>query len=62
MARKILRVHVVMQRTGLSRSAIYEMMRKGLFPQSVKISTRSVGWREEDIDSWINGLGIIKNA
>lgn len=55
-------MNVVMQRTGLSRSAIYEMMKQGIFPQSMKISKRSVGWIEDDIDSWINSLGERKNV
>lgn len=62
MAKKILRIHVVIQRTGLSRSVIYEMMRKGSFPHSVKISSRSIGWREEEIDLWLDSLVSNKSA
>jgi len=50
---KILRLPDVLQRCGLSRSSLYAQMAEGQFPQSVKISTRSVGWVESDLDDWI---------
>jgi prophage regulatory protein len=51
----ILRLPAVMARTGLSRSAIYLLISKGAFPQSVSLSTRAVGWLEADIDAWLQG-------
>lgn len=50
---KILRLPEVMKRTGLSRSSIYAYMADNLFPNSVNIGKRSVGWRESDIEAWI---------
>jgi prophage regulatory protein len=52
-AHAILRRKQVQARTGLSRSAQYGLMKLGLFPQSIKISARSVGWLESDIDDFI---------
>ena len=49
----LLRLWQVCAQTGLSRSALYEQIKKGLFPKAVRISTRSVAWRSTDIDSWI---------
>lgn len=51
----ILRRKTVQARTGLSRSSIYGMMKdpSSEFPQSIKISARSVGWLESDIDDFI---------
>ncbi len=40
-------------RTGLSRSTIYEWMKRGEFPQPVKLGTRLVAWRESDITAWL---------
>jgi prophage regulatory protein len=54
---KIFRLHIVLQRTGLSRSTIYRLMALGDFPQAVKLSTRAIGWRADEIDAWINSLG-----
>lgn len=50
----ILRLPAVKRRTGLSRSSIYEQMKKGLFPQSISLGARAVGWVQSDIDEWLN--------
>ena len=39
--------------TGLSRSSIYAMMENGTFPKAVKISQRSVGWLEHEVQEWL---------
>ena len=49
----ILRLPIIIQRTGISRSSIYAMMTKGEFPKPIKIGIRSVGWLENEIDNWI---------
>lgn len=51
---RILRLPMVIERTGLGRSSIYAKMKKGSFPRLVKLSSRAVGFRESDIDQWIN--------
>ena len=40
--------------TGLSRSSIYAKMEIGAFPKQIKLSERSVGWLESEIQGWIN--------
>lgn len=50
----ILRLPAVKRRTGLSRSSIYEQMKKGLFPQSISLGARAVGWVQSDIDEWLD--------
>jgi len=52
-AHAILRRKTVQARTGLSRSSLYSLMKLRLFPQSIKISSRAVGWLESDIDDFI---------
>lgn len=52
-ANAILRRKQVQARVGISRSGIYAMMKSGLFPQSIKISARSVGWLEHEITAWL---------
>ena len=39
--------------TGLSRSTIYKWMDEGSFPKPVKLGPRAVGWREADINEWL---------
>jgi len=52
--KRILRLNEVKNKTGLSRSTIYQHMKSGLFPQSIKIGPRCIGWLEDDIHHWIN--------
>jgi prophage regulatory protein len=53
MAERILRRPDVEARTGLSRSTIYDWMKRGEFPQPVALGARLVGWRESDIEAWM---------
>ena len=53
MAKKILRLPAVKERTGLSRSAIYLNISRGLFPNQIALGIRTVGWLESDINEWI---------
>jgi prophage regulatory protein len=43
----------VLQISGLSRSSIYQMMAKGLFPRNITIGSRAVAWTDESIEEWI---------
>lgn len=49
----ILTLNMAMARVGLSRSSIYEMMKKGEFPRSVRVGLRRVGWVESEVDAWL---------
>lgn len=49
----LLRRQAVIEMTGLSRSAIYLMMKQGRFPQSFNINARTVGWKKREIQDWI---------
>ncbi len=49
----ILRRPQVQQRTGLSRSTLYQYIKDGEFPKSIPLGPRSVGWLESDITDWI---------
>ena len=56
MASAILRLNDVIARTGLSRTVIYRRMAAGTFPRMVELGPRAVGWRESDIEAWIESL------
>lgn len=53
MAERILRRPDVENLTGLSRSTIYGWMKKGEFPKPVALGARLVGWRQSEIDAWL---------
>lgn len=50
----LLRRAEVESKTGLSRSTIYDWMKRGEFPQPVKLGARIVAWRESDIAAWLD--------
>ncbi len=52
-ASTILRLPKVIKMTGLSRSAIYELIADGQFPAQVNLGPRTVGWVEGEVVDWI---------
>ncbi|MEQ6345452.1 AlpA family transcriptional regulator [Vibrio cyclitrophicus] len=50
---RFLKLKKVMQKTALSRSAIYRKMNDNNFPQSINLSDRAVAWVDSDIDAWM---------
>lgn len=51
---RILRLPLVRERTGLSRSSIYLRISEGRFPKPVSLGARAVGWLESEITEWLN--------
>lgn len=49
---KLLRLRELESLLSISKSVIYEGMKEGTFPQSIRLSTRAVAWRESDIAQW----------
>ncbi len=56
---KLLRLPKVMEKTGLSRSSVYDQVKKSRFPAPVRIGERAVAWRESDINKWITNLSLV---
>ena len=50
---RIIRLNTVLSRTGLSRSTIYRKIAEGTFPAQIKISVNGAGWKESDINRWV---------
>ena len=50
---RLLRRGEVQALTGLSRSTIYRLIYLGDFPQPVRLSTRAVAWRIDEIAIWL---------
>lgn len=51
--RTILRLRVVMHRSGLARSTLYDKMSKGEFPKPISLGPRAVGWIADEVEQWI---------
>lgn len=56
----ILRLPIVKNRTGLSRSTIYLRISEDSFPKPISLGGRTVGWIESEINEWIDEQ--IKNS
>ena len=50
---RLLRLVQVEIITGLKKSAIYAKIKTGRFPVAVRLGSRSVAWRSDEIQSWI---------
>lgn len=47
------RMPAVQERVGgVSRTTIYEWVKKGQFPKPVKIGARAIAWRVSDLEKW----------
>jgi prophage regulatory protein len=46
----------VVKKIGLSPVTLWRMEKSGDFPHRIKLGTRRIGWREDDVNSWIESL------
>lgn len=53
MSSRFIRLKEVIERTGLPRSTIYQLIKSGDFPASIRLSKRTVAWVEGEVDEWI---------
>ncbi len=51
--RRVLTIREVVRRVGLSRSTLYELVRRGDFPAPLELAPNRVGWLHEEIDAWL---------
>lgn len=50
----VLRMKQLVERTKLSRATLYVLMATDpTFPRKIKLTARSVGWLESEVDAWI---------
>jgi len=52
--RRILRLDEVEAKSGFKRAHIYALIRKGEFPQALRLGIRAVGWDSAEVDEWIS--------
>ena len=52
---RLLRLPEVIQQTGLKKTTLYDLQKEGVFPMRIQITANSVGWIEEEVNSWIAG-------
>lgn len=50
---RLIRLHEVKRRTGVSTSTIYRWMKAGKFPRSHSLGGYIAAWSEAEVDAWI---------
>ena len=50
---RLVRLPEVEAMTGCKKSTIYELMRAGRFPKSVRLNARMVAWAETAVLQWV---------
>lgn len=50
---QILKLTEVKLITALSGSTIYRLISQGIFPKQIKLSERSSGWLQSEVDQWL---------
>jgi len=58
---RILKLPEVVEVTHISKSTIYELLKTNEFPAQIRLTKRSVGWRESDIVNFINSRSKVNN-
>lgn len=50
---RIIKLKEVLNKTGIGRSTLYNLIKISQFPKPVILGLRAVGWLESEIDEWI---------
>ena len=50
---RFMRLHEVLELTGLSRSSVYRLEKLGLFPSRYAIGPKAVGWLDKELFDWV---------
>lgn len=56
MEERLLNIKEVENICRLKKSAIYNWMKQGKFPEPLKLGRKTVFWRESDLKEWIDSL------
>ncbi|WML90857.1 AlpA family transcriptional regulator [Thiothrix lacustris] len=51
---RLIRLPEVIQMTGISRTTVYEYIKRGTFPKSYRLATRLTAWKLSEITAWID--------
>lgn len=50
---RLLRLPQVREKTGISTTQVYRLVKRGKFPAPFKLSERVTVWNEAEIDAWL---------
>ena len=52
--KRFYRINQLSEMLSVSKSTIWNWVRKGSFPQAIKLAENTTAWRSDDVDAWIN--------
>jgi len=58
----ILRPKQLAEHLSVSLSTVWRLEKTDSFPKKIHLSSRTVGWLEEDVNSWIESRADIKST
>jgi prophage regulatory protein len=50
---RLVRLREIVKLLSISRANVYRLMKMGKFPQSIKLTERTVAWRLSELEAWI---------
>ena len=50
---RLVRLRELVKLLSISRANVYRLMKIGKFPQSIKLTERTVVWRLSELEAWI---------
>ena len=53
---RVMRQKEVSRMIGFSRGHLYRMIAQKRFPEPFKMGRRAVGWKQSEVQAWIDGL------
>ena len=54
MNNQIIKLSAVTKLCALSNATIYRLIKKGEFPQQIKLAERSSGWLLHEVEQWLD--------
>jgi prophage regulatory protein len=46
------RLNKVLEETGLGKSTVYDLMKKGEFPVAIRLAGKAVAWVDAEVEAW----------
>lgn len=50
---RLIRKPELLGMVGLGNTSLYDLIKRGEFPAPLRLSARSVAWREDEVQAWI---------
>ena len=50
---RLVRLRELVKLLSISRANVYRLMKIGKFPQSIKLTERTVVWRLSELEAWV---------